>query len=72
MTKKDDYVYGMDWTKKIENYDLVNYRQYQYDQVAKFIGRDILEVGSGERGFTNQVVKSERNIKKGKIREFKY
>ena len=64
MTKKDDYVYGMDWTKKIENYDLVNYRQYQYDQVAKFIGRDILEVGSGERGFTNQVVKSERNIKR--------
>jgi len=64
MNKKDNYVYGMDWTEKVENYDLNNYRKYQYDLITKFIGNNILEVGSGEKAFTNEIVKNTKNIKR--------
>lgn len=64
MGEKDNYVYGMDWTEKVKDYGLNNYRKYQYDLIGKFVGNDILEVGSGEKGFTNEVVKNAKNIKR--------
>ncbi len=64
MTKKDKFVHGMDWTKKVKNYELNNYRKYQYDLISKFIGNNILEVGSGEKGFTNEIVNNKKNIKR--------
>ena len=64
MDKKDKYVHSMDWTQKAGNYELHNYRKYQYDLIAKYIGNNILEVGSGEKGFTNEIVKNAKNIKR--------
>jgi len=54
----DQYVHGMDWLSgELEEFELSNYRKYQYDLVAKHIGKNILEVGSGDRSFTNQILK---------------
>ncbi|MFA5828067.1 MAG: methyltransferase domain-containing protein [Candidatus Shapirobacteria bacterium] len=64
MKKDDNYVCGMDWTKKVKDYELNNYRKYQYDLIGKYVGREILEVGSGEKGFTNEIVKNARGIKR--------
>ncbi len=64
MAKKDKFVHGMDWTKKVKNYELNNYRKYQYDLIGKYIGEDILEVGSGEKGFTKEIIKNKKNIKR--------
>jgi SAM-dependent methyltransferase len=60
MNKKetDDYVHGMDWLSgDLEEFELSNYRKYQYDLIAKYLGKNILEVGSGDRSFTNQIQK---------------
>lgn len=62
MSKKDKYVHGMDWTKKVKGYELNNYRRYQYDLIAKYIGNNILEVGSGEKGFTRELVQHNKDI----------
>lgn len=59
---RDNYVHGMDWTKNVKNHELNNYRKYQFDIVSKYIGKNILEVGSGERVFTNEIVKHAKNI----------
>jgi 2-polyprenyl-3-methyl-5-hydroxy-6-metoxy-1,4-benzoquinol methylase len=64
MKKKDGYVYGMDWTKNVKNYKLRNYRKYQYDLVGRYIGKSVLEVGSGEKGFTHEIINNNKNIKK--------
>jgi len=64
MVKKDRFVHGMDWTKKIKNYELDNYRKYQYDLIGKYVGENILEVGSGEKGFTKEIIKNKKNIKR--------
>lgn len=64
MVKKDMFVHGMDWTKKVKNYELNNYRKYQYNLIGKHIGKNVLEVGSGEKGFTNEIVKNAKNIKR--------
>lgn len=64
MVKKDRFVHGMDWTKKVKNYKMNNYRKYQYDLIGKYIGKNIMEVGSGEKGFTNEIVKNVENIKR--------
>ena len=54
----DKYVHGMDWLSgELEEFELSNYRKYQYDLIAKYLGENILEVGSGDRSFTNQIVK---------------
>ena len=53
----DKYVHGMDWVKDVsEDFELKNYRKYQYNLIGKYIGKSILEVGSGDRSFTNQIV----------------
>lgn len=54
----DKYVHGMDWGKNIDGIVLSNYKRYQYNLVSKYIGRRILEVGSGNRIFTNLIDKN--------------
>jgi 2-polyprenyl-3-methyl-5-hydroxy-6-metoxy-1,4-benzoquinol methylase len=54
--KTDQYVHGMDWLSgELEDFELSNYRKYQYELISKHIGENILEVGSGDRSFTNQI-----------------
>lgn len=54
----DQYVHGMDWLSgELEEFELSNYRKYQYDLIARYLGKNILEIGSGDRSFTNQIVK---------------
>ena len=54
----DQYVHGMDWLSgDLEEFELSNYRKYQYELIAKYLGKNILEIGSGDRSFTNQIVK---------------
>lgn len=60
--EKDKYVNGMDWGAKLDNYELSNYRKYQYNLIKKYIGKNILEVGSGDRSFTNQIVANSPSI----------
>jgi 2-polyprenyl-3-methyl-5-hydroxy-6-metoxy-1,4-benzoquinol methylase len=59
----DQYVHGMDWLSgELEEFELSNYREYQYNLIAKHLGRNILEVGSGDRSFTNQILKHAKQI----------
>ena len=59
----DQYVHGMDWLSgELEEFELSNYRKYQYDLIAKHLGKNILEVGSGDRSFTNQILKHARQF----------
>ena len=44
--------------------DFLNYRRYQFSLVKNYIGKNILEVGSGDRGFTRLIVKSINNIER--------
>jgi len=54
----DQYIHGMDWMSgELEDFELSNYRKYQFDLIAKYMGSNILEVGSGDRSFTNQIQK---------------
>lgn len=57
--KVDKYIHGMDWLSgELEDFELSNYRRYQYNLIAKYIGKDVLEIGSGDRSFTNQILKN--------------
>ena len=65
MVNTDKYVHGMDWGQGgITLGDLNNYREYQYDLVAKYMGKNVLEVGSGSRGFTNQILKGKSDLQR--------
>ncbi|MFC2093885.1 class I SAM-dependent methyltransferase [Bacteroidota bacterium] len=62
--KQDKYIHSMDW---VEGNDIIfsnnsNYRKYQYDLIAKYIGKNILEVGTGDGSFTSQIVNHSDNI----------
>jgi 2-polyprenyl-3-methyl-5-hydroxy-6-metoxy-1,4-benzoquinol methylase len=63
MIDEDKYIHGMNW---IEDPDLFsergNYRYYQYDLIKDYIGKEILEVGGGNRSFTNIICKRNKNI----------
>ena len=61
---KDKYVYGMDWGAELECFELSNYRKYQFNLISKYIGENILEVGSGDRSFTSQIVRNVSNIER--------
>ncbi|MEX0813217.1 MAG: class I SAM-dependent methyltransferase [Chitinophagales bacterium] len=64
-TTQDKYVHGMDWGQgEVSLSDLNNYRKYQYDLVAKYVGKEILEVGSGSRGFTKQILNENADLNK--------
>lgn len=53
----------MDWGKDEFSFDnMRNYRKYQYDLIGKYIGTNILEVGSGDRSFTKQIITENPNI----------
>lgn len=59
-SKKDNdkYIHGMDWLSgELEDFELSNYREYQYNLISSHIGKNILEVGSGDRSFTYQILK---------------
>ncbi|MCG6959775.1 class I SAM-dependent methyltransferase [bacterium BMS3Abin03] len=57
--RDDKYVHGMGWgNDEVTLSDLTNYRKYQYGLISKYIGNSILEVGSGDRGFTEQIISS--------------
>lgn len=59
----DEYVHGMDWLSgELEAFEWSNYRKYQYDLIARYLGKNILEIGSGDRSFTNQIIRHARNI----------
>jgi SAM-dependent methyltransferase len=62
----DKYIHGMDWlgVDELKDFELSNYRKYQFDLIGKHIGKNILEVGSGDRSFTNQIVKNTENIER--------
>jgi len=54
----DQYIHGMDWLSgELEEFELSNYRKYQFELIAKYLGENILEIGSGDRSFTNQILK---------------
>jgi SAM-dependent methyltransferase len=47
----------MDWGEgESQLSDLSNYRDYQYNLISRHIGQDVLEVGTGDRGFTHTLV----------------
>ncbi len=55
---EDKIVNGMDWGKgEFSLRDLNNYRDYQYDLIGEHIGKSVFEVGTGDRAFTEQIVK---------------
>lgn len=55
----DKYVNDMDWGSNGVNLSaLNNYRKYQFDLISSHLGESILEVGSGDRSFTDQIVKN--------------
>jgi SAM-dependent methyltransferase len=55
----------MDWADTDFSLSILsNYRKYQYSLISKYIGKIILEVGSGDRGFTYLLAKSSNNFEK--------
>lgn len=55
----------MDWgSKDLSLSDLSNYRKYQFSLVKNYIGKNILEVGSGDRGFTNLIINEFNDIER--------
>jgi 2-polyprenyl-3-methyl-5-hydroxy-6-metoxy-1,4-benzoquinol methylase len=67
LMNSDRYIHGMDWLgafDELQDFELSNYRKYQFDLISKHIGKNILEVGSGDRSFTNQIVKNIDNIER--------
>ena len=55
----DLYVNDMDWSKNGNGFSSFNnYRRYQFNLISKYIGSKILEVGSGDRSFTDQILEN--------------
>jgi SAM-dependent methyltransferase len=61
---KDTYIHDMDWCIDARGFHLPNYRAYQYGLVENYIGREILEVGTGDKEFTRLLQKNNADIKK--------
>lgn len=62
--QNDEIAHGMDWMESLDNFELSNYRKYQFDLIGRHIGEEILEVGSGDRSFTNLLVKNVAHLKR--------
>ena len=58
----DIIVNGMDWmaNEKLADFELSNYRKYQYDLISRYVGVNILEIGAGDRSFTKQIVNNSK------------
>jgi len=55
----DLYVNDMDWSKNGNGFSSFNnYRRYQFNLIRKYIGSKILEIGSGDRSFTDQILEN--------------
>lgn len=52
---KDSYIHDMVWCINAGGFHLPHYRLYQYDLIKKYLGKDILEVGTGDREFTRLI-----------------
>jgi phospholipid N-methyltransferase len=53
----DIYVNDMDWSKNGNGFSSFNnYRRYQFNLISKYIGSRILEIGTGDRSFTDQIL----------------
>ena len=50
----------MTWCIDTGGFHLPNYRHYQYDLVKKYLGKEVLEVGTGDREFTRLL--QEKNL----------
>jgi len=62
---EDSIVHSMDWgANELKDFELSNYRKYQFNIVGKYVGKNILEVGCWDRGFTNQLVKNLAGIER--------
>ncbi len=57
---KDTYIHDMTWCIDTGGFHLPNYRHYQYDLVKKYLGKEVLEVGTGDREFTRLL--QEKNL----------
>ena len=59
----DKYVHGMDWTGNDGGgFSLFNnYRNFQYNTIKDYIGKEILEVGTGDKTFTQQILQNKRD-----------
>ena len=64
--ERDKYIHGMDWTFMHEKGlgSLKNYRAYQYNLISGHLGEDVLEVGSGDRGFTAEILRNHKQLKR--------
>lgn len=63
MGNKDKYVYEMDWATDENLFSISgNYRTYQFDLIKKYIGKNILEVGTGCRSFTKKITNDKKDI----------
>ena len=62
----DRYVHEMDWATGSENKfsKLSNYRRYQYDLISRHIGKNILEIGTGDKSFSEQIALNKKEISK--------
>lgn len=62
--QQDCYAHEMDWGEsRVSIGSLSNYRQYQYDLVAPYVGTDILEIGCGaSRSFTKKIIANRTDI----------
>lgn len=56
----DKYVHGMDWTGSDGGgfSQFHNYRNYQYNIIKNYIGNEVLEVGTGDKTFTQQILEN--------------
>lgn len=53
----DKYVHDMDWSESGNGFSAFsNYRRYQYNLIKSYIGVNILEIGTGDRSFTKQIL----------------
>lgn len=63
--RDDPYIKGMDWSDQdITLSAMKNYRRYQFNLIKKFVGTNILEVGSGDRGFTKQIIENVSSLER--------
>ena len=65
MNNEDKYVHDMDWGKDENCFiNFKNYRKYQYDLIKDYVGANIIEVGSGDRSFTKQILDNKDKIER--------
>lgn len=59
MESNDKYVHDMDW---VEGHQLTNYDKWRCSLISDFFGKKILEVGSGNKSFTHQIISNSSRV----------